>query len=89
VLIIRAATGAVAAKTAEWVKTPTSAMVIKTGPVVFTAAVQVAPVTVLHLVTEYNLAAVAALESFGEQEEAFHQQAQETCDVIINEYCFV
>jgi len=90
VLIIRAATAAVAAKTAEWVKIPTSAMVLKTGPVVFTVAVQAALVTVVDLVTEYNKGAAAVSELFGEQEEAFHQQAQEICDYdVINGKCFV
>jgi hypothetical protein len=83
------ATAAVAAKTAIQAKIPTTAMANQTGPVAFMVEVQVALVTMLHLVTEYKLGDAGALGLFGEQEEAFHQQAQETCDVIINGYCFV
>ena len=53
-------------------------------------AAQVVLVTVLGLVTEYNLGDAAALELFGEQEEASHQQEQEICNVtIINGRCFI
>jgi len=66
-------------------------MATMTGPVVFTVAAQVGLATALILVTEYKLGVAAVLELFGEQEEAFRQQAQEICDVIviINGKCFV
>ena len=42
-------------------------------------------VTMLILVTEYKLVVEDVLELFGEQEEAFPQQAQEICDYdVIN-----
>jgi hypothetical protein len=80
----------VAVKTADQVKIPTTAVASKTGPVVFTVAVAVALVTMLNLATDTKLGDAGALESFGEQEEASHQQVQEICNVtIINGKCFV
>jgi hypothetical protein len=91
VLATWAATAAVVAKTADRVKIRIIALAFKTGEEAFTVAVQVVLVTVVDLVMEYKLEDAAALELFGEQEEASHQQAQEICDVIviINRNCFV
>jgi len=81
---------AVAVKTAEQVKIRIIAMASQTGQEAFTVAAQVGLATMIASVVEYKLGDAGALELFGEQEEAFHQQVQEICNVtIINGKCFV
>jgi hypothetical protein len=90
VLATWAATEAVVAKTAERAKIRIIAVAFKTGQEAYTVAVQVVLVTIPTMVMEYKLEDAGALELFGEQEEASHQQVQEICNVtIINGKCFV